>query len=112
MTNGKVSVRDSRPTYSMPYLIREGDNLTKISKATRISIERLVKENNIKDPNLIYKGDTLNLNIYGYSIQDISTSPISKTPDFFRNTGLNSLRKEYIDINNKGVSLWLQENSK
>ena len=112
MTIGKVSVRNTVPTYTVPYIIRKGDNLTNISKGTQIPISKLVEENNIKDPNLIVQGDTLNLNIYEYSIIDISTKFKKVSPDCLKNLGASSTYKQYQDINKVGVSVWLEQNSK
>ena len=43
----------------VPYEVQKGDNLTKISEATGISIHDLAKDNNIKDVNKINAGDTI-----------------------------------------------------
>lgn len=41
------------------YVVKRGDNLTKISKLYRVSIEELMKLNSIQDANLIYIGQRL-----------------------------------------------------
>ncbi len=41
------------------YLIRPGDNLTSIARRYGVSVEDLVKANNIANPDLIYAGQTL-----------------------------------------------------
>ncbi len=41
------------------YKVKRGDNLTKISRAHRVTIYKLVKANGIKNPNRIYAGQTL-----------------------------------------------------
>ena len=41
------------------YIVRPGDNLTIISKATGIPISILAKDNQLKDPNLLYAGQKL-----------------------------------------------------
>ena len=43
------------------YTVRKGDNLTKIAKANKTSVERLVKLNNLKNPDIIYPGQKLKL---------------------------------------------------
>lgn len=54
------------------YTVKRGDNLTNISRAYGTTIEELVRINNIKNPNLIYDGETLkipkNSNINEYYI--------------------------------------------
>lgn len=41
------------------YIVRKGDNLTKIAKMFNTSVDKLVKLNNIKNKNLIYVGQKL-----------------------------------------------------
>ena len=43
------------------YMIQKGDNLTNIAKTHGVTVDQLVKENNIKNPNLIYAGSTLKI---------------------------------------------------
>jgi LysM repeat protein len=44
------------------YKIKKGDNLTKIAKANGTTVQALLKENpNIKNPNLIYAGETIKI---------------------------------------------------
>ena len=49
---------------SVNYIVRKGDNLTTISKATGIPISTLAKDNNIKDVNKINIGQLLTLNYH------------------------------------------------
>lgn len=46
---------------SSTYTIRRGDTLSKIAKDNGTTVDELAKDNNIKDPNKIYAGKTLNL---------------------------------------------------
>ena len=41
------------------YIVKRGDNLTKIAKLYRVGIEELMKLNSIQDANLIYIGQRL-----------------------------------------------------
>ena len=41
------------------YIVKRGDNLTKIAKAYKTTVDALVKKNNIKDKNKIYVGQVL-----------------------------------------------------
>lgn len=41
------------------YIVKKGDNLTKIAKMYNTTVNNLVKLNNIKNPNLIYIGEKL-----------------------------------------------------
>lgn len=43
------------------YVIESGDNLTWIAKHFDTTVEALVELNNIKNPDLIYAGDTLKI---------------------------------------------------
>lgn len=43
------------------YVVKKGDNLTVISKRFGTTVERLVRDNNIKDKNLIYVGQELKI---------------------------------------------------
>lgn len=43
------------------YLVKKGDNLSKIAKENNTTVEKLVKINNIKNPNLIYVGQKIRI---------------------------------------------------
>lgn len=43
------------------YQVKKGDNLSKIAKENNTTVEKLVKINNIKNPNLIYVGQSLKI---------------------------------------------------
>lgn len=45
----------------MEYTVKKGDNLSKIAKSNKISLQELIKLNNIKDPNKIAIGQKLRL---------------------------------------------------
>lgn len=48
--------------FTTDYKIKKGDNLTKIAKANGTTVQALLKENpNIKNPNLIYAGETIKI---------------------------------------------------
>jgi lysozyme len=51
-----TSKENAKLTY---YIVKSGDNLTKIANKYNISVNDLVKKNNIKNPNLIYPGQKL-----------------------------------------------------
>lgn len=50
-------------TKTYKYKVQPGDNLTWIAKKFGTTIDRIVKENNIKNPNLIYSGEVLNITV-------------------------------------------------
>lgn len=62
------------PVEPIIYVVKRGDNLTRISKAYNVTIADLVKWNNIKNPNLIYVGQKL---IVGYN----SPTPVPPEPE-------------------------------
>ena len=43
------------------YIVKAGDNLTKIAKLHKTSVEKLVKLNNIKNKNLIVVGQKIKI---------------------------------------------------
>ena len=43
------------------YKVVSGDNLTKIAKTNNTTVNELVQINGIKNPNLIYAGNTLTI---------------------------------------------------
>ena len=47
---------EPQPTY---YIVKRGDNLTKIANMFGVTVAQLVEWNHIKNPNLIYPGDRL-----------------------------------------------------
>ena len=51
----------AKPTKSKTYTVKAGDTLTAIAKKYNTTVEALVKKNNIKDKNLIYAGQKLNV---------------------------------------------------
>lgn len=61
IVNQKMGV-SSTNNNKITYVVKKGDNLTKIAKAYGTSIDNLVKLNNIKDKNKIYVGQTLKIN--------------------------------------------------
>ncbi len=57
----KVSQSSKSKTYS--YTIQPGDTLTYIARKYGTTVEKIVKENNIKNPDLIYSGDKLKITV-------------------------------------------------
>ena len=51
-----INAQKQRPEY---YIVKSGDNLSKIAQIYATSVNQLVKWNNIKNPNLIYPGQKL-----------------------------------------------------
>ena len=54
-----IRVRKDTTTNNILYIVKKGDNLTKISKQYGVLIDDIVKSNNIKNKNLIYIGQKL-----------------------------------------------------
>lgn len=50
---------DPAPVVKQYYVVKKGDNLTKIAKKYKTTVKQLVAWNNIKNPNLIYVGQKL-----------------------------------------------------
>jgi len=48
-------------TTTKTYIVKKGDTLTKIAKMYKTTVNDLVKENNIKNPNLIYPGQKIKI---------------------------------------------------
>lgn len=48
--------------YNHQYIVKNGDNLYKISRKFNLSMESLIKINSIENPDLIYAGDRLKVN--------------------------------------------------
>lgn len=63
---------------SVNYIVRKGDNLTTISKATGIPISILAKDNNIKDVNKINIGQLLTLNYHPEKGEAINSSEMNE----------------------------------
>jgi len=55
------TVKEKKPKETKPkyYTVKKNDNLTKIAKKYKTTVEQLVKWNGIKNPNLIYVGQRL-----------------------------------------------------
>jgi LysM repeat protein len=49
----------TKSKYTQTYQVKQGDTINSIAKKYRLVTERLMKINNIKDPNKIYVGQTL-----------------------------------------------------
>jgi LysM repeat protein len=62
---------------SVKYTVRQGDTLTTISKATKIPISILAKDNNILDVNKIQAGQTIMLNYHPESWETINGEEIN-----------------------------------
>ena len=63
---------------SVNYTVREGDNLTTISKATGIPISILAEDNNINDVNKINIGQLLTLNYHPEKWEAINSSEMNE----------------------------------
>lgn len=50
---------DPQPEENVYYTVKKGDNLTKIAASFNVTVSQIVAWNNIKNPNLIYKGQVL-----------------------------------------------------
>jgi len=55
----KKSEVKTKSKYTQTYQVKQGDTINSIAKKYRLVTERLMKINNIKDPNKIYVGQTL-----------------------------------------------------
>lgn len=58
-----IRVPKDTTTNNILYIVKKGDNLTKISKQYGVLIDDIVKSNNIKNKNLIYIGQKLTIPI-------------------------------------------------
>lgn len=60
-TSNKAPVSDVKKesTKSITYIVKKGDNLTRIAKKYNTTVSKLVKDNKIKNKNLIYVGQKL-----------------------------------------------------
>ena len=58
---GKPQIQPAPAPKPVPtkYVVKKGDNLTMIAKKYGTTVDKLVKKNNIKNPNLIYPGQVL-----------------------------------------------------
>lgn len=71
----------------MAYTIKSGDTLSKIAKEKNLSVEGIMKLNpQIKDPNKIFAGDTLNLDVSPPK----SNISVDINPDLAPSVGTNS----------------------
>lgn len=59
--HGKLPYISYEKDYSKVYVVKKGDNLTKIAKEYKMSVEQLAALNNIKNKNLIYVGQKLKI---------------------------------------------------
>lgn len=59
--HGKLPYLNYEKDYSKVYVVKKGDNLTKIAKECKVTVEQLAALNNIKNKNLIYVGQKLKI---------------------------------------------------
>jgi LysM repeat protein len=59
ITSSRKPVIESSTKLTKTYTIKQGDTINNISKRYKLNAERLLKLNNIKDPNKIVVGQTL-----------------------------------------------------
>lgn len=57
--HGKLPYLNYSKAYNNVYVVKKGDTLSGIAKKYNTSVEKLVKDNNIKNKNLIYVGQKL-----------------------------------------------------
>ena len=48
-----------KPTLTTTYVVRKGDTIHSISRKFKLNVDRLIKINNLKNPDSIYPGQTL-----------------------------------------------------
>ena len=61
LENSTIHGNEERGTGSIIYTVKRGDTLSQIAKAYDVTINHIVKMNNIKNPNLIYPGEKLRI---------------------------------------------------
>lgn len=76
-----LSFAISVPVQGMEYTVKKGDNLWRLSKQYNFNIDEVVKTNNIKNPRLIYTGQTLIL-----PDKEITETPIAAEIEKTENT--------------------------
>ena len=59
--HGKLPYLSYDKDYSKVYVVKKGDNLTKIAKECKVTVDQLAALNNIKNKNLIYVGQKLKI---------------------------------------------------
>ena len=59
--HGKLPYLNYEKDYSKVYVVKKGDNLTKIAKECKVTVDQLAALNNIKNKNLIYVGQKLKI---------------------------------------------------
>lgn len=64
MSMNKVAMNDEQMDQVtggtvLPYVVQSGDTLGKIAKKYNVTVEQLMKWNNIKDPNILMVGQQL-----------------------------------------------------
>lgn len=59
--HGKLPYISYDKDYSKVYVVKKGDNLTRIAKEYKITVDQLATLNNIKNKNLIYVGQKLKI---------------------------------------------------
>lgn len=62
------------------YVVRQGDTLSGIAQAADESIEKIASDNNIKNLDLIYVGQVLNLNADGQGTVGLSSTGVAGNP--------------------------------
>lgn len=60
----------NNPVRTIEYTVKRGDTLTKIARAYNVSVQELVEENNILNPNLIYPGEIIQIGSRNYDRYD------------------------------------------
>lgn len=84
------------------YTVKRGDTLTKIARKYKVAVSDLVKWNNIKNPNLIYVGEKLNLREKDEKIENQVIRYVVKRGDtlYWIAKSYNINIREIISINN------------
>lgn len=78
----------SAPNEGSTYTIKKGDTLSAIAKRFGTTVAKLVKDNNIKNPNLIHPGQKLNINI-------AATKNVTKYHTVKRGDTLSKIAKDH-----------------
>lgn len=90
---GEVNAQDIQPSFA-EYVIQPGDSLSKISQKFNISLDDLITENEISDPNQVFEGTILTLRGVNWVVGLLDTQIMQ-----FGESSKSLMRRYHIDLN-------------
>ena len=101
---GYINTREKGRNIMVDYVVKAGDNLTKIARKNHTSVNELVRINNISNPNLIYEGQVIKLFEQPKAKEQGGTGQVSFNDIGDLDAQINALNEQVSDLQKQQIS--------